>query len=232
MRILFLLPFFLLSIAPIQNTPRPDEGSPMVVLSSKWFRNRQTIEKLDEPSAAPAAAMTTANKNFERNRRNNDPAGVRDPNADTVDGRSAAIDKMVQESRAPKPKPVDGFAYRAKVQNTSTKVVEIVFWEYQFKEAANPTSVARRQFLCGVNIKPDKEKELQAFSLSGPSDIISVSSLANKSGNVFEEKVVINRIEYADGTIWQRKDWNFAEVKLTFARAVGTPWGSEMCRNL
>jgi hypothetical protein len=138
----------------------------------------------------------------------------------------------VQESRAPKPKPVDGFAYRAKVQNTSTKAVEIVFWEYQFKETANPTSVVRRQFLCGVNIKPDKEKELQAFSLSGPSDVISVSSLANKSGNVFEEKVVINRIEYADGSIWQRKDWNFAEVKLTFARAVATPWGSEMCRNL
>jgi len=127
---------------------------------------------------------------------------------------------------------VDGYAYRVKVQNTSAKVVEVMFWEYQFKEKANPTNVARRQFLCGVNIKPDKEKELQAFSVNGPSDVISVSSLGNKAEELFEEQVVINRVEYADGTIWQRKDWNYAEVKLGIARAIGTPWGTEMCRGL
>jgi hypothetical protein len=92
--------------------------------------------------------------------------------------------------------------------------------------------MARRQFLCGVNIKPEKEKEIQAFSLSGPSDVISVGNLANKSGNAFQEKVVINRVEYADGSIWQRKDWNFGEIRLTYQRAVGTPWGAEMCRSL
>ncbi|MBD0327368.1 MAG: hypothetical protein ICV68_13105, partial [Pyrinomonadaceae bacterium] len=157
----------------------------------------------------------------------------REPSADTIDGRSAALDKSVQEARAPKPKPVDGYAYRAKIRNTSTKVVEVVFWEYTFKEIANPATVVRRQFLCGVNIKPDKEKELQAFSLLGPSDVISVGSLSNKTGdNLFEETVVINRVEYADGSIWQRRDWNFAEVKLGIARAIGTPWGTEMCRGL
>jgi hypothetical protein len=90
-----------------------------------------------------------------------------------------------------------------------------------------------RQFLCAVNIKPDKDKELQAFSVSGPSEVISAGSLSNKSGgNPFAEKVIINRVEYADGTIWQRKDWNFGEIKTTFERAVGTPWSTEMCRGL
>ena len=232
MRNLLLLPFILFSISPIQNTQGSDDGSAVVVNSFKWFKNRQTIERSEPTSVAPAAAMTQNDRNFERNRRINDPAGARDPNADTIDARSAAIEKNVQESRSPGRKTIHGFAYQAKIKNKSTKAIEIVFWEYQFKEAANPTSVVRRQFLCGVNIKPDKEKELQAFSLSGPSDVISVNSLANKSGNIFEEKVVINRVEYADGSIWQRKDWNFAEVKLTFARAIATPWGLEMCRNL
>jgi hypothetical protein len=234
MRTLLLLPLLLLSISPCQGqtTTVSGEGSSVVVLASKWFKSRQVIEKLDDPAPAPAPAMIPANKNFERNRRLNDPAGVRDPNADTIDGRSAALDKSVQQARAPKSKLVDGYAYRAKIKNDGTKVIDIVFWEYQFKEAASPSTSARRQFLCGVNIKPGKEKELQAFSLSGPSDVVSVDSLANKSGNVFEEKVVINRIEYADGTIWQRKDWNFAEVKSTIARAIATPWGTEMCRGL
>jgi hypothetical protein len=127
---------------------------------------------------------------------------------------------------------VDGYAYRVKVQNASTRVVEILFWEYQFIDPANAANVTRRQFLCGVNIKADKEKELLAFSVSGPSDVVSVKTLADKSGSSSLEKVVINRVEYADGTIWQRKDWNFGEIRLTYKRALETPWGAEMCRGL
>lgn len=138
----------------------------------------------------------------------------------------------MQEARTPKPKPVDGLAYRVKVQNAGRKVIDVIFWEYQFKETANPKLVTRQQFLCGAGIKPGKEKELQAFSVSSPGDVISVDSLAKKSDNLFVEQVVINRVEYADGTIWQRKDWNFAEVRLGVARATATPWGAEMCRGL
>jgi hypothetical protein len=202
-----------------------------MVLAFKCSKARQTPEKLDPASTGPVAAVAPFNKNDERNARANAPAGTRDPNADTVDGRSAALEKIVQESRTPS-KPVDGFAYQVKVQNTSAKVVEILFWEYQFTDRSNPAALARRQFLCGVNIKSDKAKELQAFSLSGPSDVISVATLANKSGDPFQENVVINRVEYADGSIWQRKDWNFAEIRQGFERAIRTPWGAEMCRRL
>lgn len=232
MRILLLFALLALFISPVQKTVSAQEGSSISVLVFKWYKSREILEKLDTPTTGPAAAMIPQNKLFERNRRANSPEGVRDPNLDTVDGRSAAIEKSVQESRLPNSKPVDGYAYRVKVRNTSAKVIEIVFWEYQFKETADPTTVARRQFLCGVNIKPDKEKELQAFSVSGPSDVISVGSLVKKTGKLFDEGIVINRIEYADGTIWQRKGWNFGEVRLGIARAVGTPWGSEMCRSL
>lgn len=232
MRTLLLLSLLLSITVPGQHPTDSSDSSSVVVLGFKWSKTRQTTETVDTAATAPAAAMIPANKNFERNRRANAPLGERDPNADSLDGRRAEMEKLVQESRAPKTKPRDGFAYRVKVQNAGSKVVEIVFWEYQFIDPANPATIARRQFLCGVKIKPEKEKELQAFSLSGPSDVISVGALAKKSDNVFHEKVVINRVEYADGAIWQRKDWSFAEVRLTYARAVGTPWGAEMCRSL
>ena len=54
------------------------------------------------------------------------------------------------------------------------RLIEILFWEYQFSEPSNPSTMVRRQFLCGVNIKPGKEQEVLSFSLSGPSDVISV----------------------------------------------------------
>ena len=232
MRTLLLLPFLLTPILPVQSAATTGDGSALDVVGYKWTKTRQKIDRSAGQGTTPAPAMIPANKNFERNRRLNDPAGVRDPNADTIDGRSAALDKAVREARAPQTVDVDGFAYKVKVHNAGAKVVEVLFWEYQFEEAANPSNLARRQFLCGVNIKGGKDKELLAFSASGPNGAISVDSLAAKPENPYREKVVINRIEYADGSIWQRKDWNFAEVRASVQRAVSTPWGAEMCRGL
>lgn len=229
MRTLLLLPLLLTTSAPFHNNL--GDGAPVTVVSSRWTKTRQKVEKLDTRGSTPAAAMTPADKNFARNRRVNDPAGVRDPNADTLDARSAAMDKAVRDARTPSVE-VEGYAYRVKLQNAAPKSIDVIFWEYQFEETANPSNLTRRQFLCGVQIKGGKEKELQAFGGSGPAGAISAESLANNAVNPFAERVVVNRIEYADGSIWQRKDWNYAEVRASIQRAVSTPWGAEMCRAL
>jgi len=213
-------------------SPQTQEGSSIVVVSYKWTKTRQVMEKTDVPNTGPAREMVPQNKNFQRNVRVNDPVGARDPNLDTVDGRSATIEKNVQESRTPQPKPVDAFAYKIKVQNTTSKGVDILFWEYQFVDRTNPQITTRRQFLCAANIKAGKEKEIQAFSLSGPSEVVNVDTLANNSSNPFEEKVLINRVEYSDGSIWQRQDWKFGEIRESYRRATSTPWSKEMCRGL
>ena len=85
-----------------------------------------------------------------------------------------------------------------------------------------------RQFLCVVNLGAGKGKELEAFSLSGPSDVVNVNTL--NSG--FKEDVLINRVEYSDGSIWQRKAWNLAEVKSTYERVLREPWVPGMCKGL
>ena len=231
MKSLLLLPLLLTLLSPVQNPTASPNGGLVTVLGFKCTRSRQNVTTSD-PSAAPAREMITANKSIPRNARINDPMGARDPNEDTIDGRSAAIEKVVQESRTPRTKPTDGFAYLVKLQNASSKVVEFLFWEYQFIDPWNLENVTRRQFLCAVKIKPAKEKELRAFGVSGPG-VVSVGGLANASGNVFLETVVINRVEYEDGSVWQRKDWNSNEIKLSYQRAVATPWNAgEMCRGL
>lgn len=207
-----------------------DGTAPVTVLSFKWFKDKRAVEQADtSASTTPAPAMTAANKTLERQKRVNDPAGVRDPNADTLDGRGAELDRIVQEARDTKP-PIDGFTYQARIQNRSTKVLKVIFWEYQFKEKASASNVARRQFVCNVKVKPDKTRDLEIFTLSAPSGVVSLGSLANKSNKDFDESVLINRVEYEDGSTWQRKDWNFDEVKL----ASKTPADSKtrVCRGL
>jgi hypothetical protein len=231
----FLLLLALLLLPPAaaaQNPPPPAADAPLFVLGFKWSKTTRTPPKGDAGPVVPAAAMTPANKNFERNRRLNDPAGVRDPNADTIDARSAAMEKSVQEARAAPRAPSEVYEYRAKVRNYLSKQVEVVFWEYQFAEAASPDGPSRRQFLCGVNIKPGKEKELLALIGSGPTPVVSAESLGAAAAPTHREKAVVNRVEYADGTIWQRKGWSFAEIRSAVARATSTPWNGEMCRGL
>lgn len=229
MRLLLLLPLLLLAVSP-QQEPATNNDPYVTVLGFKYAKARQVPPAVEPVLNQPARAMIPQNKNYQRNARINDPMGARDPNLDTIDGRSEALEKAVQTSRTPQPKAVEGYEYRAKVKNTSSNPVEIVFWEYQFINSAKPDEMVRHQFLCGVKVPANKEKELVAFIRSGPSDVVDANAAA--TNQVVQEKAVINRVEYADGSIWQRKDWKFAEIRLSYQRAVGTPWGKEMCRGL
>ena len=229
-RLLITISLLILPSIALAQTTAKDDAAPVSVLTFKWFKDKRAADSIDtSPATTPAPAMIAANKNFEKQRRVNDPAGVRDPNQDTLDGRSAELDRIVQEARDAKP-PVDGFTYQARIQNDSSKAVKTVFWEYQFKEKANASNVSRRQFVCTAKVKPQKTKDLELFSLIGPAGVVSVGSLANKTAKDFDESALINRVEFEDGTTWQRKNWNFDEVKLTSKTPANAK--TQMCRGL
>jgi len=230
MKLLFFLPLILFCLIPQQVTVQ--DTAPVNVIAHKWTRARKTVEVPEGPGITPpAGAMIAQNKNFARNVRANEPPGVRDPNADTLDGRSAQMEKNVQDARQPKSKQMDGITYKVKVKNDSANLVEVLFWEYQLSDPLTPENVTRHQFICGVSIGPSKEKELEGFSTTNLSNVISVDSLSDKTKQ-FQEKVIVNRVEYADGVIWQRKDWSLKEVKASYERALKEAWVPGMCKSL
>lgn len=236
MRFLLLTAFLTIIFSQIvcaRQSPPVTAGSPVVVVSAKWSKFRQRVEKKDnQPSVTPQAAMIPVNKNFERTRRINDQVGTIDPNTQTIDGRSAQMQKNVDEARSPKSADVDGFLYQLKIRDAGKSAIEILYWEYQFTEKANPANVSSRQFLCGISVKPNKEKEFSVFTTASPSDVVSAISINDNSADLFDEKILINRVEFADGTYWQRNAWNFSAVKSSIKRALETPWGGETCRKL
>jgi hypothetical protein len=105
------------------------------------------------------------------------------------------------------PKPQKGYAYKVKLRNGGTKTIKRLFWEYQFSDSATSETVSRRQFLCAVQMKPGAVKGLEAFSVSPPSNVVNVASLNGASGDGLASKIVINRVDYADGSTWQRAGW-------------------------
>ena len=205
---------------------------PMPVLRAGWERTVQRAPKMEATAQRPAREVTADNKYFQRKAREARTDVTIDPNDTTIDGRSAAIDRAVQESRTPVAEDVPAYSYTAEVRNDSGKTVEVIYWEYRFAELAHPANVVRRQFLCSVDLRNGDKKVLNVFSLLGPSDVIDAESLAKSTDKLFEEKVLVNRIEFSDGSLRQRGSWKYEDVRVAVERATSSPWGKEVCRGL
>lgn len=220
------------SILVILLSPVCFSQAPVTILSSGWDHDRKKTQRSNDQPVGPARAVIDENKVFKRQARESLPVVAMDPNEASIDGRSAALDKVAQESRSRKTEDVAGYTYRASLRNDSPKTVTVIFWEYRFNEIANPANEARRQFLCSVNLKSGDKQDVSVFSILGPSDVINTESLANTASGekIFEEKVLVNRIEFSDGTLLQRGGWKYADFQKAVERITSTPWGSEICR--
>jgi hypothetical protein len=101
-------------------------------------------------------------------------------------------------------RPVDLYKYTVNLMNTGTKTIKWVYWDYQFSQPADADNPSHRQFRCSMNLKPNQRKHVEALSLLPPSRVINAQSI----NTALVEKLIINRIEFADGTSWQRLGWH------------------------
>lgn len=97
------------------------------------------------------------------------------------------------------------YFYRLQVKNSSPKFVKSFAWEYQPTETRDPFD---RQFYCAIKAKPNESRELEVFSPLAPSWVVDAAKAGDKIGKGSAANVIINQIEYVDGTVWQRKGWN------------------------
>lgn len=116
------------------------------------------------------------------------------------------------------------YFYRLRVKNASTKGIKSFAWVYQSLSDPDPSD---RQFFCHIKAKPNDNREIELFTPLAPSRIVDASKAGNKPGANLESKVIINKIEYLDGTFWKRQGWNpktfpdDAVQKLEFGRCIG-----------
>ena len=91
------------------------------------------------------------------------------------------------------------------VKNTGSKVVTSFIWE--FRPTATPDDYASKQYLCALNVKPNEKKKFDLWTPYAPVKVVSVKP----GGDALKEgEVIINKIEYQDGSVWKRDDWYYA----------------------
>lgn len=97
------------------------------------------------------------------------------------------------------------YFYRLQVKNSSPKIVKSFAWAYQPTETPDPFD---RQFYCAIKAKPNESKDIELFSPLAPSWVVDASKAGDKTGKNSRASVIINQIEYMDGSVWRRPGWN------------------------
>ena len=132
---------------------------------------------------------------------------------DAKRGNSAEIDKIRREAKADAAniavKHKDNpsryvFVYKATIKNSGDKAIKSVDWDYIFLDRGTETEVGRQQFTSEEKIAPGKTKELIVTITKPPTQTISLTALNNNERGSLDGRVVIVRIDYADGTSWQQ----------------------------
>ena len=105
------------------------------------------------------------------------------------------------------PDPVKVNYLLAQMKNATPKPISKFVWAYQM--ATDQPDALDQQFLCNVQIVPGQTKGVEVIprviqrvvdaSAAGAKPVLPKPTLKD---------IIINQIQFADGTTWQRPDWN------------------------
>jgi hypothetical protein len=95
------------------------------------------------------------------------------------------------------------YTYEIKVKNTGEKAIQTFIWDYVFLEPGTEQELGRLRFESKTNIAPGKTRHLVMRTVSPPTGSISAKNAGKKIGEQYSEHVVIQSIQFADGSAWQ-----------------------------
>ena len=176
-----LVPLLLISFVDAtaaQTKHPPPEATDIIVIKKSWHKSwyRPGWDRFFEPTYRGPAA---------------DGGELGSPNRAT---RGAPIDRgRAAPSR-------EGFTYEATIKNTGKKTVKAVGWDYVFTDPQDKQANHHR-FYHRTRIEPGKQTSLSKFAIQPPTRTVP----ANSDDKKIVEEVVINYVEYRDGSIWRKQ---------------------------
>ncbi len=200
MRVTVVL-FLFLFIAPVAYAQAPASEAELEVVKHSWTKERLNWER--SPFGGPNENFHQMQFRARSEKRVSDAKRSNSPEVSKLEREAKADAAIVAaENQNGKP-PRYYFLYRASVKNTSTKQIKEIDWDYVFVDSFNGDELDRRQFTSVQNIAPGKQKELVFTLPTPPTRRISIYALDKKEASGIEGRVLIVRVKYADGSVWQ-----------------------------
>jgi hypothetical protein len=185
----------LILLIPLQQQPAVDrEEADVLVTKFTWskYRPNDLIHSVSDPGPSMNEPVSMA-----RQPAKNEPAEI--TNRRDIQERRAELANAEQNAKG-QPRQQDYYMMRMEVKNVGPNAIKNIIWEFQ--PTAHTTDYEPRQYVCTVKVKPNESKAFELMSPAAPVKVVSADKKAQ------EGKVVINRIEYADGSVWKRKGWS------------------------
>jgi hypothetical protein len=191
--LLFLL-LFTISVAA-QTTTTTSDPTDLTVLEKSWHKDFISPNRDGNPLRPneDLIMQTRAEKTEIRDRDYRLPS--------TTEPRMPAM--------APRPippgRPKDIYIYKIKVKNTGVKDIKTVDWEYQFLHPDTQEVLGSRHIVSRVKLGAGKTQDVEVRLIQKPTLIVSADQLDKKYRDQFQERVIIHRIVYRDGSVWRRQ---------------------------
>ncbi len=128
----------------------------------------------------------------------------------TNDRLNASRAKGSESREAPPPRPKKAsdsismqpqvtYIYRAKVKNAGAKTIRVIEWGYVFVDSDTQKELGRHRYSSKVKLRAGQDDDLVGRSSSPQSYVVNVKN----SDKGLSEQVIIYRVEYDDGSVWQ-----------------------------
>ncbi len=196
------------SFAPSLNAQQSDEVRPPAVEVIKFSWSKERLNWRQNPFGGPNENFHEMQMRARAERRIIDAKrGGNSVETKKIESDAKADLKIAQARResesAEAPRYV--FMYRSSIRNVSAKPIKEIDWDYVFYDAGTGEELGRREFTSVQTIAPGKSKELSFTVPNPPTRRISVNSLDKNERAGLREDIIVVRIQYADGSVWQKQ---------------------------
>jgi hypothetical protein len=188
--------------ASVASAPTLPLAGEVEVLKCSWSKERLNWEQ--NPFSGPNENFHEMQFRARAEKRVSDAKRSGSTGQQSTAERDAKVDTaIIQAGREQTAPPRYAFYYRASIRNTSSKAVEEIDWDYVFADAMTGEELGRHQFTSTKTIAPGKSKELLFVLSAPPAKRISVYALEKRERSGLKEQIVVVRVKYADGSVWQ-----------------------------
>ena len=178
--LLVLLVFF----STFQEAERAEPD--LLVLKFNWAREKQS-SRVIRGAQNPGGPITT-------------PV----PDSRDLGSRKADLRTMEKKAAVSVGNAPENYQLRLELKNKGAGAVKGFIWEY--RPTAGPDDYRPKQYLCALQVKPKEKKTLELWTPYVPVKVISAGERKEK---LEEGTVVINQVQYADGSVWTKTGWNY-----------------------
>jgi len=192
-----LITLLLVTFVTAQESGDKSDPTDLTVLKHSWHKDFVGLRTVSNPLQPneDLIQQTRAEKDVIRER------DYRLPNQTT---------ELPMPVPGPRPIPPNSkrnevYVYKVTVKNNGAKRIKAVDWEFQFLHPETQEVLGSRRITSRVKLSPGKTEVLKAQLLQQPTRIVWADQLGKKYSDQFKEQVIIHRIDYADGSTWQRQ---------------------------